>query len=156
MGHLFFTIDAEGEIYTFRVTYPYQDQNNGGQQLNYAVSLLEYSLVAGNDALDVLLQLKQHQLESVIDRLTESFGRQPPYLQQQLYVQFFAMKTNLYRLLVNGTQRAHDLTSFQMLHSILIGFKCLLRPSALSSHDKGPAENLASMTLDLILKIFSI
>jgi len=31
-----------------------------------------------------------------------------------------------------------------MLHSILIAFKNLLRPSDLTSHDKGPAENLAS------------
>lgn len=31
-----------------------------------------------------------------------------------------------------------------MLHSILIAFKSLLRPADLASHDKGPAENLAS------------
>lgn len=31
-----------------------------------------------------------------------------------------------------------------MLHSILIAFKSLLRPSDLTNHDKGPAENLAS------------
>lgn len=146
MGHLLIAIDAEGQLYTYRVTYPHQDQTSSQQSISYAISLLEYCLVSGYDTFDVLLLLKQQQIETIVDRLTENFMRQPAYVQQYFYVNFFALKTNLYRLSATGTQKAHDLTSFLMLHSILIGFKCLLRPSVLSSHDKGPAENLASMS----------
>lgn len=32
-----------------------------------------------------------------------------------------------------------------MLHSVATAFKSLLRPSELTSHDKGPAESLASV-----------
>lgn len=144
MGHLLIAIDAEGQLYTYRISYPHQDQASGQLSMNYAISLLEYCLVSGYDAFDVFLLLKQQQIETVIERLTENFTRQPAYVQQYFYVNFFAMKMNLYRLSATGSQRANDLTSFLMLHSILIGFKCLLRPSVLSSHDKGPAENLAS------------
>jgi mediator of RNA polymerase II transcription subunit 16 len=48
-----------------------------------------------------------------------------------------------YRLTVNGQSKAADLTSLLMLHSVATAFKSLLRPSDLSSHDKGPAESLA-------------
>lgn len=48
------------------------------------------------------------------------------------------------RLTVNGQSKAADLTSLLMLHSVATAFKSLLRPSDLSSHDKGPAESLAS------------
>lgn len=110
----------------------------------YLVSLLEYCLVSGNDALDIFLQVKPALLDGVVDRLTENFTRQPPPVQQYYYVSFLTMKTNLYRLSIPGQVRAHDLTSLLMLHSILIAFKSLLRPSDLTNHDKGPAENLAS------------
>lgn len=144
MGHLLLAVDAEGQLFAYRVSYPHQDQAGGQQSINYAISLLEYCLVGGFDALDVFLILKAQQLDTIIDRLTENFTRQPSYVQQFYYVNFFAMKTNLYRLSLSGQPKAHDLTCFLMLHSILIGFKSLLRPSVLSSHDKGPAENLAS------------
>lgn len=56
----------------------------------------------------------------------------------------YILRSNSFRLSIPGQSRAHDLTSLLMLHSILIAFKSLLRPSDLTSHDKGPAENLAS------------
>lgn len=43
----------------------------------------------------------------------------------------------------SSQMRASDLTSLLMLHSIATAFKSLLRPSDLTSHDKGPAESLA-------------
>lgn len=144
MGHLLLAVDAEGQLYAYRVSYPHQEQAGGQLSINYAVSLLEYCLVGGFDALDIFLILKVQQLDNIIDRLTENFTRQPAFVQQYFYVNFFAMKMNLYRLSVPGLPKAHDLTCFLLLHSILIGFKSLLRPSVLSSHDKGPAENLAS------------
>lgn len=57
----------------------------------------------------------------------------------------------IYRLSISGQTKAYDLTSLLMLHSILIAFKSLLRPSDLISHDKGPAENLASKIYNITL-----
>ena len=56
-----------------------------------------------------------------------------------------------YRLTVNGQPKAADLTSLLMLHSVATAFKSLLRPSDLSSHDKGPAESLAGNYRVIIL-----
>lgn len=145
MGHLLVATDVHGQLYAYRVTYPHQD--SAGSQITYAIVLLEYCLIGGYDALDIFVMLKVQQLDTIIDRLTENFMRQPTPTQQFFYVNFFAMKANLYRLSISGQPKAYDLTCFLMLHSILIGFKSLLRPSGLSSHDKGPAENLASAFL---------
>lgn len=142
MGHLLVATDVYGQLYAYRVTYPHQD--SVGSQITYAILLLEYCLIGGYDALDIFVMLKVQQLDTIIDRLSENFMRQPTPTQQFYYVNFFAMKANLYRLSISGQPKAYDLTCFLMLHSILIGFKSLLRPSGLSSHDKGPAENLAS------------
>lgn len=144
MGHLLLAVDALGQLYAYRLTHSHQDSAGGQSAISYAISLLEYCLISGYDALDVFLILKVQQLDSIIDRLTENFNRQPTSTQQFFYVNFFAMKANLYRLSITGQPKAYDLTCFLMLNSILIGFKSLLRPSGLSSHDKGPAENLAS------------
>lgn len=142
MGHLLVATDVHGQLYAYRVTYPHQD--TAGGQISYAIQLLEYCLIGGYDALDIFVMLKVQQLDTIIERLSENFMRQPTSTQQFYYVNFFAMKANLYRLSISGQPKAYDLTCFLMLHSILIGFKSLLRPSGLSSHDKGPAENLAS------------
>lgn len=144
MGHLLIAIDVYGQLYAYRVTYPHQDAAGGPLSISYAIQLLEYCLIGGYDALDIFVLLKAQQLDTIIDRLSENFMRQPTSTQQFYYVNFFAMKANLYRLSISGQPKAYDLTCFLMLHSILIGFKNLLRPSGLSSHDKGPAENLAS------------
>lgn len=145
MGHLLVATDVYGQLYTYRITYPHQDAAGGMLSISYAIQLLEYCLIGGYDALDIFVLLKAQQLDTIIDRLSENFMRQPTSTQQFYYVNFFAMKANLYRLSISGQPKAYDLTCFLMLHSILIGFKNLLRPSGLSSHDKGPAENLASM-----------
>lgn len=144
MGHLLVAIDSQGQLYTYRLSYPHQDQSGGQLSVSYTVSLLEYCLVAGYDPLDIFLTLKIQNLDTIVDRLHENFFKQPPSVQEFYYVHFLTMKTNLYRLSIPGQSKAHDLTSLLMLHSILIAFKSLLRPSDLISHDKGPAENLAS------------
>lgn len=143
MGHFLMAIDAQGQLYVYRITYPHQEPMSGQQYITYTISLLEYCLFGNFDALDIFLTLKVQQLETIIDRLSENFTRQPSHIQQFCYVNFLALKTNLYRLSVSGQSKAHDLTSLLMLHSILIAFKSLLRPSDLTSHDKGPAEDLA-------------
>lgn len=147
MGHIVISIDTHGQLFAFRVQYPHQDQVGNQMSIAYIVSMLEYCLIVGYDALDIFLTLKIQYLDAIVDRLTENFTRQPSSVQQYYYVNFLTMKTNLYRLSIPGQSKAHDLTSLLMLHSILIAFKSLLRPSDLMSHDKGPAENLASLSL---------
>jgi len=63
------------------------------------------------------------------------------------------MYCNVFRMTVNGQARASDLTSLLMLHSIATAFKSLLRPSDLTSHDKGPAESLAGEYIHLSLDL---
>lgn len=143
LGHLFVTLDTFGQLYVYRCNFMCQDQLGTPALIVQTVNLLEYCLVTGLDSLDILLTLKTQILENVLERLTENFHRQPPNVQQYYYVNFLTMKIALYRLSISGQQKAHDLSNLLILHSILIAFKSLLRPSDLTSHDKGPAENLA-------------
>lgn len=112
----------------------------------HAVTLLEYCLVAGLDWWDVLVALRPAAVDAVCDRLTESFARQPPATQQFHYVSHLSLRAALHRLSPVGQSRAADLTALLMLHSVSNAFKTLLRPSDLSSHDKGPADSLQGNT----------
>lgn len=143
LGHIFVSLDTFGQLYVYRCNFMCQDQLGTPALIVQTVNLLEYCLVTGFDSLDILLTLKIQILENVLERLTESFHRQPSNVQQYYYVNFLTMKIALYRLSIPGQQKAHDLSNLLILHSILIAFKSLLRPSDLTSHDKGPAENLA-------------
>lgn len=144
MGQMMIQVDTRGQIFSYRLQFAQIDSDgNPFTESNYLL-LLEYCLVTGMDYIDVLLNLKVQFLDSIIEKLTENFNRQTSIVQQYYYVNFLTLKTNLYRLTVSGQSKAHDLTSLLMLHSILIAFKSLLRPSDLTCHDKGPAENLAS------------
>lgn len=53
-------------------------------------------------------------------------------------------------MLVSGQNKAADLSSLLMIHSVATAFKSLLRPSDLITHDKGPAESLAAVLTDVI------
>lgn len=117
---------------------------SSAQQISYVGNLLEYSMVAAVDYLDVILASRISNYDAIIERINENFNRQPPMFQQFYYVRFLTLKTNLYRFSTHGLGKAHDLSCLLILHSILIAFKNLLRPSDLTSHDKGPSENLAS------------
>lgn len=97
MGHLFMAVDTQGQLYAYRVTYPHQDQSANQHSIAQTVTLLEYCLFSGFDALDIFLSLKVQQLDQILDRLTENFQRQPPAVQQFFYVNFLTLKTNLYR-----------------------------------------------------------
>lgn len=99
MGHLFLAIDSQGQLFSFRVTYPHQHQDQSANQHSIAqiVTSLEYCLFAGLDPLDIFLSLKVQQLDQILDRLTENFQRQQPAVQQYFYVNFLTLKTNLYR-----------------------------------------------------------
>lgn len=51
-------------------------------------------------------------------------------------------------MLVSGQNKAADLSSLFMIHSIATAFKSLLRPSDLTFHDKVPAERLPLVILE--------
>lgn len=97
MGHLLLATDSQGQLFAFRVTHPHQDQAANQHSIAQIVTSLEYCLFAGLDPLDIFLSLKVHQLDQILDRLTENFQRQQPSVQQYFYVNFLTMKTNLYR-----------------------------------------------------------
>lgn len=97
MGHLVMAVDCQGQLFAYKVTYPHQETTGCQATISYIVSLLEYCLVAGYDALDIFLTVRTQHLDSIVDRLTENFTRQPSPVQQYYYVNFLTMKTNLYR-----------------------------------------------------------
>lgn len=48
-------------------------------------------------------------------------------------------------MMLSGQTKAGDLLSLLMLYSVSTAFKSLLRPSDLSSPDRGPAESVAGL-----------
>lgn len=149
LGHNLILTSDKGVFHVYGVTSSTffsaaMNQMTNVQQISYVANLLEYSMVAAVDYLDVILASRISNYDAIIDRINENFNRQPPMFQQYYYVRFLTLKTNLYRFSTHGLGKAHDLSCLLILHSILIAFKNLLRPSDLTSQDKGPSENLAS------------
>lgn len=142
LGNVLLIIDSDSYLHLFKL--PPQIESSTPLSVPYATTILEYCLMTGLDWLDLLLVLRSGMLDAVWERLTESFNRQVPAVQQFFYVQYLCIKTSLYRLSAQGQSKASDLSTFLMLHSISTAFKSLLRPSEMSSHEKTPADTLAS------------
>lgn len=106
------------------------------KQTGAGLLLLEYCIVTGCDASDVLL-LNLGNLEALVEKLTDNFTRQPSYVRHYYYSNFLALKSNLCRV------QQQEFDNLIILHAISTTFKSLLRPSDLGSQDKGPADNLA-------------
>lgn len=149
LGNVLLVIDVDNYLHLFKL--PPQIESSTPLSVPYATTMLEYCLVTGLDWLDLLLVLRPGMLDAVCERLTESFNRQTLAVQQFFYVPYLCIKTSLYRLSAAGQNKANDLTHFLMLHSIATAFKSLLRPSEMSSHDKSPADSLASMYFDVYI-----
>ncbi|XP_070565835.1 mediator of RNA polymerase II transcription subunit 16-like [Ptychodera flava] len=109
------------------------------------VNLLEYCMVTCYDWWDLLLTITPGMVETVIDRLSEAFNRQPKSLQELLFTRLTAVKATLYRLNISGTGKSADCHAKLLLHAIAVTFKSLLRPTSLSSQEKGLAEKLAAV-----------
>jgi mediator of RNA polymerase II transcription subunit 16 len=140
MGNLLFAIDSIGQVCCFKINFDHIMMN-----IIQAVNLLEYQMISGLDTLDSMLMLKPQMIDSIVDRMTENFNRQPNYITQFYYLKFMTMKINLYRMTQSGQNKAHDLICLLNLISISTAFKSLLRPTAdLMTSKNGPAENLAS------------
>lgn len=126
--------DSHAQLYAMQT--PMLKQTSGAMQLQLLLLLLEYCIVTGVDASDVLL-LNLGNLEALVEKLTDNFTRQPSYVRQFYYANFLALKSNLCR----AQQQEFD--NLIILHAISSTFKSLLRPSDLGCQDKGPADNLA-------------
>ncbi|CAG9766408.1 unnamed protein product [Ceutorhynchus assimilis] len=141
LGNVLLIMDSDDNLHLFKLP-PQIDSST--LTVPYCTTVLEYCLIGGFDWLDLMLVLRPSMIEAVCDRLTESFSRQPQFVQQYFYVQLLCIKTSLYRLSANGQSKANDLSSFLMLHSISTAFKSLLRPSEMNSHEKSPADSLST------------
>ncbi|KYQ51898.1 Mediator of RNA polymerase II transcription subunit 16 [Trachymyrmex zeteki] len=151
LGCVLLACDTQGNMYLYKLL---PDGTTGtSMSLSYACTLLEYCLVTGLDWLDILLCLRSSMIEALCERLDVSFNRQLQSTQQYHYIQFLSIKTSLYRMLITGQNKAADLSSLLMIHSVATAFKSLLRPSDLISHDKGPAESLAAVITDVITDV---
>ncbi|KAL1132653.1 hypothetical protein AAG570_010605 [Ranatra chinensis] len=148
LGCALVVVDSHGQLYLFKLL-PILEPGVG-MTVNVACNLLEYCLVTGADCWDVLISIRPSLVENISDRLVDNFARQPLHTQQFYYIAHLAQRTALARLTQGGQTRAADLTALLMLHSVSTAFNSLLRPSDMSSHDKGPAESLASVMVDNI------
>ncbi|EDV98358.1 mediator of RNA polymerase II transcription subunit 16 [Drosophila grimshawi] len=126
--------DSHAQLHAMQTPVLLKQSATGSMQL--LLLLLEYCIVTGVDASDVLL-LNLGNLEALVEKLTENFTRQPSYVRQFYYANFLALKSNLCR----AQQQEFD--NLIILHAISSTFKSLLRPSDLGCQDKGPADNLA-------------
>ncbi|XP_012219680.1 mediator of RNA polymerase II transcription subunit 16 isoform X1 [Linepithema humile] len=153
LGCVLLACDTHGNLYLYKLLPDGTTgvlSNGTSMSLSYACTLLEYCLVTGLDWLDILLCLRSSMIEALCERLDVSFNRQSQPTQQYHYIQFLCIKTSLYRMLVSGQNKATDLSSLLMIHSVATAFKSLLRPSDLISHDKGPAESLTMAITDVV------
>ncbi|XP_054283899.1 mediator of RNA polymerase II transcription subunit 16-like [Macrosteles quadrilineatus] len=154
LGGALVMADTQGQLYMYRL-HPIGEAGQGVSAI-YAATLLEYCLVTGLDWWDVLVALRPTMVDAVCDRVTEGFSRQPSTTQQYHYVSHLSLRAALYRLSPSGQSRAADLTALLMLHSVSTAFKTLLRPSDLSSHDKGPADSLQAVMSEAVTDIDAV
>ncbi|XP_046399447.1 mediator of RNA polymerase II transcription subunit 16 [Ischnura elegans] len=144
-GNCLVVVDTKGQLLIYRV--PPLLEPSGSMTVNWACTMLEYCMFSGFDWWDVLVCIPRPAriLDAVADRLVESYHRQLPQIQQFYHMHYLCIRTSLHRMSLTGQGKAADLSSLLMLNSVATAFKSLLRPSDLSSHDKGPAESLAAV-----------
>lgn len=143
LNQLLVLFDNFGQMYAMQVPNHHYDKNFKMNPTSLPAALLEYSIVTGIDASDVLM-LNLPNLEMLAEKITENFTRQHNFTRQYYYSNFLSLKSNLCRI----QTKQQDFDNLITLHSISIAFKSLLRPSDLSSQDKGPAENLSMILSD--------
>lgn len=95
LGNVLLIVDSDDSLHLFKL--PPQIESSAPLSVPYCTTILEYCLVSGMDWLDLLLVLRPGMLDALCDRLTESFNRQPPFVQQFYFIQYLCMKSSLYR-----------------------------------------------------------
>ncbi|XP_077525198.1 mediator complex subunit 16 [Amblyomma americanum] len=136
-------VDSLSQLFLFRLA-PVTEPSTPVSP-SYTLTLLEHCLMTGTDWWDVLLSLRPGVIETICDKFTEIFNKQPPGIQQCFFSRFLSIKGSLYRCLSNGQPKAGDCHAQIMLNAVSAVMKGLLRPRDLSSHEKGPAETLSAV-----------
>ncbi|KAL1441705.1 hypothetical protein MTO96_008422 [Rhipicephalus appendiculatus] len=136
-------IDSLSQIYLFKLA-PVTEPSTPVSP-SYTMTLLEHCLMTGTDWWDVLLSMRPGVIETICDKFTEIFNKQPPGMQQCFLSRFLSIKGSLYRCLNNGQHKAGDCHAQIMLNAVSAVMKGLLRPRDMSSHEKGPAETLSAV-----------
>ena len=97
----------------------------------YLVTMFEYCFVSGVDFWDLTICAKMSHIDSLCDKLTENFDRQPAHIQQFYFGHLMAVKATLYRLESPhmGDLKAGDSFALFMLESIRQVLKTMVRSS---------------------------
>ncbi|XP_046633144.1 mediator of RNA polymerase II transcription subunit 16-like [Daphnia pulicaria] len=112
----------------------------------YALMSLEYCLLTGIDYWDVLIGLRSTMLDSLCERLTDSFNQQSIGLQQLLQYRLLNIKLAIFRLGPTASSKAGLQYGIIMLNSVYYALKSLLRPpSELFNQDRAPADSLTAV-----------
>ncbi|XP_053961971.1 mediator of RNA polymerase II transcription subunit 16 [Anastrepha ludens] len=143
MNQILVLFDNYGQMYAMQVASPLSDKNYKLNTLSLQTSLLEYCIITGIDASDILM-LNLGNLDILIEKLTENFTKQSTITRHFYYSNFLCLKSNMCRI----QSRQQDFDNLIILHTISITFKSLLRPADLSCQDKGPGDNLALILSD--------
>lgn len=67
---------------------------SNAQQISYVGNLLEYSMVAAVDYLDVILATRINSYDAIIERINENFNRQPHWVSFIGWLAFYPDCTN--------------------------------------------------------------
>ena len=122
-GSLLVAIDTLSQMYVYRVS-PVVDPTTSHTSPQYAQMVLEYCLLTGVDAWDVLLGLKSQSIEPTCELLTSGFNRQSQALQAKHLTRLHELKGFLYRALPakssssSGQVKAGDAHTTIMLNSV--------------------------------------
>lgn len=143
LGCALVAVDSHGQLYLFKV--PPILEPGVGMTVNVASALLDYCLIAGTDNWDVLVSLQSSIVDAIADRISDNFAKQPQAVQQYYYTAHLQMKMALARLTTTGQNKAAEINSLLMLNAVSTAFTSLLRPSDMTSHEKGPADSVASL-----------
>lgn len=142
-------LDTFSQLFVYRVS-PITDPTSLYSTPQYAQMVMEYCLMTGIDAWDVVLGLKSHSIEPTCELLTTAFNRQSQALQAKNFTRFHELKGFLYRALPSknsssiGQVKAGDAYTTIMLSSVSTFLKSLLRARD-NQEKEGPAENLTSV-----------
>ncbi|KAK7072743.1 hypothetical protein SK128_001952 [Halocaridina rubra] len=126
-GFSLVAIDSIGSLHFLSLMKP---ADVGSQWVVTLILLLEFALVSGYDWWDLLLLTPSSSVQTLTDRLTDTFLQHSTPLVQHLYTKFLVLKTSMLRLLGSQQQKAIEarlqaqLTAIQQLFRSLRPVTC--------------------------------
>ncbi|XP_066982892.1 mediator of RNA polymerase II transcription subunit 16 [Macrobrachium rosenbergii] len=126
-GFSLLAMDSLGSLHFLTLVRPL---DVGPQWAVTLILLLEFALVSGYDWWDLLILCPTSSVQTLSDKLTETFMQHSVPLVQHLYTRFLVMKTSMLRLMGSQQQRAIEarlqaqLTAIQQLFRSLRPVTC--------------------------------